>query len=107
MPLHEQPKGIAVARLRPFDSAAVVFFHPSFRLRELATVRRVLDYLGRVLGRLGGLTGTANQSKNSSSRAVESPQTQSGSRDRGNPRRSRRRYARAEVGRVARRTPIW
>ena len=35
VPLYEQPEGVAVARLRPFDSAAVVFFHPSLRLRKL------------------------------------------------------------------------
>jgi hypothetical protein len=38
--LDEQSKGVAVTGPRPLDRAAGFHFHPSFRLRLLATVRR-------------------------------------------------------------------
>jgi hypothetical protein len=38
--LDEHPEGVAVSRLCQRDGVAVLFFHPSFRLRELSTVSR-------------------------------------------------------------------
>ena len=39
--LDEQSKSFAVTRLRPFDRAAGLRIHPSFRLRFPVTVRRI------------------------------------------------------------------